>query len=355
MENELLVLKFKDKEEEFSFENKVNFIEDKKLIQNLSRPNIKNQDSSLIIKSLNDTHISDVIQLKINVGETGSFLASFAKDSLTDEVRSKLLEEIGNLKGNETPTIDSQSKKVKELLGILNEFSPIYSTFSNSGDIKLNVEEIVDFELKFPLLVLKQPEKKLIFKIGKQNKEKPVKEKVEETSADEKAEKPKKEHKIKEKKERPVKEPKTYQPFALFDSDYFFVLFFALLGAFSITASVFEIMNKEGIATFLIILASILAITLVIAATSVIYKKGELRNPWLRYYLGAYIVVGAIIGVVGSFFVCKYLLKTENTEFDYKKMVLISSLISAALLLSLSLSRVANIIFKKINQKNKPQ
>ena len=164
MENQELILKYKDEEQEFAFTNKVNFVEDKKLVQNLSRPNIKNQDSSLIIKSLNDTHISDVIQLKINVGETGSFLASFSKDSLDDETRTKLLEEIGKLKSSDEPTLESQSQKIKELLGILNNFSPIYVTFSNTGDIKLELYKVVDFEMAFPLLILKQPEKKFIFK-----------------------------------------------------------------------------------------------------------------------------------------------------------------------------------------------
>ena len=104
MENPSLVLKFKDQEQEYSFENKVSLIEDKKLLQVLSKPNIKNQDSSLLIKSLNDTHISDVIQIKINISETGFVLASFSKETLTDETRTQLLEEIGKLKNTEAPT-----------------------------------------------------------------------------------------------------------------------------------------------------------------------------------------------------------------------------------------------------------
>ena len=336
MENGNLILKFKDQEQEYSFENKVNIIEDKKLLQNLSRPNIKNQDSSLVIKSLNDTHISDVIQIKINVAETGSFLASFNKELLTDELRTNLLEQIGKLKNSDAPSKENSLKKVQDLLGILNSFAPIYATFSNTGDIKIENEELSNIELSFPLLVLNQPERKMIFKIGKQNKDNP-----------EPAEKPKTEKKEKEHKE--------YSPFPLFDSDYFFVLFFAFLGAFAITASVFELMNKEGIAAFLIILSVALTITLVIAITSIIYKKGELKNPWLRYYLGIFVLVGIILGVVGSFFICKFVLKTKIENFNYNKMILISSLISAALLLSLSLSRLVNIIFKKIRENKKPQ
>ena len=339
MENLNLVLKFKDQEQEYSFENKVALVEDKKLIQNLSRPNIKNQDSSLLIKSLNETHISDVIQIKINVAETGAFLVSFEKGSLPEETRTKLLEEIGKLKNTDAPSKDGSIQKIKELLGILNNYHPIYATFSNSGDIKIEISDIEQFVLNFPLLMLAQPQRKMIFKVGKTKEEEPkeVKAKVKK----EKPAKPEKVHKDKEHKEKVHKE---YKPFALFDSDYFFVLFFAFLGAFSITASVFELMNKENISIFLIILAVILTITLVIAITSVVYKKGELRNPWLRYYLGIYVLIGLVIGVVSSFFVCKGLLKTEIEDFDYKKMILISSLVSASLLASLSLSRLANLI-----------
>ena len=336
MENPKLILQFKDQDQEYSYENGVFLVEDKKLIQILSKPNIKNQDSNLIIKSLNDTHISDVIQIKINISETGFVLASFSKETLTDEARTQLLEEIGKLKNTEAPTKENSLQKTQDLLVILNNFHPIYAVFSNTGDIKLSIDELSEIELFFPLLVLAQPERKMIFKIK-------------ETKEENNDSKKEKVHREKTKKER-----KEYQPFALFDSDYFFVLFFALLAAFSITASVFELMNEEGIAAFLIVLAVILTITLVISVTSVVYKKGELRNPWLRYYLGIFVLVGAIIGVVGSYFVCKFLLKTEIENFDYKKMMLISSLISLVLLASLSLSRLANLI-NKLRLKKKPQ
>ena len=341
MEKHPLVLKFKDQETEFSYENKVYLVEDKKLIQNLSRPNIKNQDSSLIIKSLNDIHISDVIQIRVNLAETGHFLASFNKETFTDEVRIKLLEEIGKLKNSENPTVELQSKKVQELLGILNNFEPIYVTFANVGEIKLDLDSIVDFKLKFPLLNLKQPERKLVFRIGRPKKEATPKE------AEEKTEKPKKEKKARERKE--------YKPFPLFDSDYLFALFFALLGAFSITASVFEMMNKESIGIFLIILSVVLFLTLIVATTSILYKKGELRNPWLFLYLTAFIAVGIAGGIVASYFICKGLLKTEIEDFDYKKMMLISSLVSSlGLLSSLGFAIPGNLLFQLIKKK-KPQ
>ena len=329
MDKAQLILGIKDKETEFCFENGLSIIENKFLIQNLSRPNTKNQDSELIIKSLNNLHISDVIQLKINVGDTGAFLTSFNKDSLTEETRNELIQKISQLKNSESPTEESQTKKIQELLGILNEYVPIYSTFNNSGDIKINLQDFADINLNFPLLVLKQPDRKLLFKVSKYKKQ---------SNHNEQNDNAKKE----------------YSPFPLFDTDYLFVLFFSLLGAFSITASVFEIMNKEGVAALLIIISSALFITLTIAVTTTIYKKGELRNPWLRYYLIVYILIGTIVGIVGSFFVCKGILKTKIENFDNKKMILISSLISLSLFTSLSLSRVVNIFFK-LKLKNKAQ
>ena len=334
MENQKLVLGFNDKETEFSFENRVFLIEDKTLLENLSKPNIKNQNSSMIIKSLNDTHISDVIQIKINVSETGHFLASFNKENLDEEKRIELLKNIGTLKSDETPTVDSQFKKIQDLLGILTQSEPIYVTFANTGDIKIDQSELEKIEVGFPLLVLEQPKKKFSIKIGKKE-DKPT-------------------------KEKPAKQPKenkevNYEPFELFDIDYLFAFIFALLGAFAITASVFELMNKEGIAAFLIVLAVVFTITLVIAVHSTVYKKAKVRNPWLRYYLAIFILLGIAGGIVAGYFICKGVLKTEIENFNYKRMMLFSIPISiVALLSSIESCRLVNLIVK-LRQNKKTQ
>ena len=337
MEKQNLVLGFKDQENEFVFENKAFLIQDKTLLDNLSKPNIKNQGSSMIIKSLNDTHISDVIQIKINVAETGHFLASFAKETLDEEKRNQLLKNIGTLKSDEIPTIDTQFKKIQELLGILSKSEPIYVTFANTGDIKIEFQKLEELSLAFPLLVLEQPKKKFDIKIGKPKKEREPKVRPE-----------KEPRKLKEK---PIK---NYEPFSLFDIDYIFALIFALLGSFAITASVFELMNKEGIAAFLIVLGVVFTITLVIAVYSTVYKKCQVRNPWLRYYLAIYIIIGIAGGIVTSYFICKGVLKTEIEDFDYKKMMLISIPISVvALLSSIESCRLANIFMKmRMNKKS---
>lgn len=339
MEKQKLVLGFKDKETEYTFDDKVFLVEDKSLLENISKPNIKNQNSEMVIKSLNDTSVSDVIQIKINVSETGYFLVSFDKEKLGEEQRSELLKEIGSLKSDEAPTNESQIKKIQELLGFLGKYGPIYSTFANNGNIKIDQAELEKIDLSFPLLVLAQPKKKFSIKIGKPKDQK-------KEQKDEQENVPTKEREVKE------KERVTYEPFELFDIDYLFIFIFSLLGSFAITAAVFELMNKKGIAAFLIVLGFIFMVTLAIAIYSSVYKKNKLRNPWLRYYLGIFVILGIAIGIVSSFFICKGVLKTEIENFAYKKMLAFAIPISAvSMLCTLEASRLINLFMKIRNNK----
>ena len=328
MEN--LIFGFKEKETEYSFENKVFVVSDKALIENISKPNIKNQNSSLVIKSLNDLPVFDVVQIKVNVAETGHFLVSFNKETFNEEQRTELLKEIGTLKSDETPTVDSQFKKIQDLLGILVKYQPIYATFANTGTIKIEQLKLEQIEVSFPLLVLNFPKKKFSIMVGRTKKEKaPREEKKNDTQPKE-------------------KEVVNYEPFDLFSVEYLFIFLFSLLGSFAVAAAVFELMNKKGIAAFLIVLATVFAITLVIAVRAAVYKKTKLKNPWLRYYLVIFIVLGIAAGIVSSYFICKGVLKTEIENFEYKKMMLISIPIAVVTMLSsIETSRIINIFFKK--------
>ena len=332
MKKKSLIFKFTDSGKEYLFEDKVFVIENNKLIENLEKPSIKNSESKLVIKSLNDTHVSDVIQIKVNMSETGYFLVSFAKDSLDEDKRKILLEEIGTLKSNATRTNSTQLKKAKSLCEILNKYKPIYAVFINNGQFKVNISKLSLEEFKFPLLVLNKPEKKKILIASKQKKEKPVKE-------------------TKSKKDRPSnpEKPKhVYSPFALFEVDYVFVLLFALLGAFGTITCIFEIMNKEMIAIFLGILAVAFVIVLAISVHSTAYKKGKLINPWLKVYLCLYILIGIAGGIVAGYFISKGVLKTEIEDFDYEKLLKLSIIISTpALLSSMFTSFLINLIVKK--------
>ena len=164
MKKKNLILKFTDSGKEFLFEDKVFIIEDKKLVEVLIKPSIKNSDSKLVIKSLNDTNISDVIQVKVNMNETGYFLVSFQKDGLSEEKRKSLLEEISSLKSNAAQTNSTQQKKTARLIEILKQYKPIYVSFINDGEYKINISKLSQVELKFPLLVLSEPRKRFVLK-----------------------------------------------------------------------------------------------------------------------------------------------------------------------------------------------
>lgn len=343
MEKQPLVLKFKNKEAEYSFENKINIVQEKEFLNILSRPNYKNQNSSLVIKSMNDLAIADVIQIKVNISSVGSLFTNFNKEDFNEETRNKLLEEIGKLKGDDVSD-EAQFNKLKELLALLNNYSPIYASFSNSGDAKIDLEKLGDVELTFPLLVLVKP--------VVERKVKPEKVRPEKVKPEKENSKPKKE----KQNQKPKKEKKqwfaNYDAFPLIDLDYLFALIFALLGSFSITASIFEIINKESVATFLIILSIAFIVTLIVSIYTSVYKRGKVRHPLLRYYLGVFIIVGIAIGVISSYFVCKNILKTEIEDFNYRRFILLSILFSVLFLLSsLSSSRLLNLIMEK--RKNK--
>ena len=268
---------------------------------------------------MNDTHIADVIQVKINMNETGHFLVSFPKDGLDEAKRKALLEEIGKLKSNAAQTNSTQLKKAKTLVAILNKYKPIYATFINDGQYKVNISKLSLEEFLFPLLVLKKPEKKYIAQ-----------------------------PKTSKTKDKSTKTKKNYQGFPVFAVDYLFVLLFSLLSAFGTITAIFEFWNEKNIGIFLAILAVVFAFILILSVQSTVYKKGKIINPFLRYYLVVFVLLGVAGGIVGGYFVSKLVLKTEIPDFDYKKLIIIASAISLPVCLSaLSTSRLANLVVKR--------
>lgn len=328
MKKKPLILKFSDSEKEYSFEDKLFIIEDKDLIKNLEKTSIKNSESKLVIKSLDNTHISDVIQIKVNMSETGYFLVNFPKDTLDEEKRTSLLDEIETLKSDAVQTKSTQLSKAKSLCEILNKYEPIYVSFVNNGEFHIDTNKLASGTLNFPLLVLKKEKAHFLFN---------------------------KTHvRSRNNKNKDAKDKKTYSSFPLFEADYIFILLFAALGTFGILTCIFEIMNKESISIFLGILGLAFVVVLAISVQATMYKKGNLINPYMRLYLCPFIIVGIVIGIVSGFFVSKLLLKTKIENFDYSKLILLSSLISAPVMLSsLASSMLVNIIIKKRYSKAK--
>ncbi len=318
MKRKNLILKFTDSGKEFLFEDKVFVIEDKKLVDNLEKPSIKNSESKLVIKTLNDTHISDVVQIKINMNETGTFLASFQKDSLSEEKRNELLKEIGGLKSNAVQSNSTQLKKAIKLVSILNKYKPLYVTFINDGQYKVNITKLSSEDLRFPILVLNKPAKK--FTIHPKSKK--------------------------------DNQQKSYSAFSLFEVDYLFVMLFALLGSFGIITAIFEFMNKQNVAIFLTIMAFAFAFVLILSVQSTMYKKGKLINPFLRIYLILFILLGVAGGIAGGYYISKLVFKTEIADFNFTYLIINSSVVALPVMLSsLVTSLLANAVVKKRYQK----
>ena len=157
-----LILGRNNEETSFIFDKQVNIIDDLALSKELGTENIKNEDSTLILKSMSDTQIADVIQIKINLTAVGCLLVNFSKDSLTEENRKNLLDQLSALKDKVQETQETQEVKFRKILCIIEQFNPIYVTFLNDLEFKIDSNKIAkEVEWSFPLIVLavapKQP------------------------------------------------------------------------------------------------------------------------------------------------------------------------------------------------------
>ena len=305
-----LILKFEDKEQVYNFADKINKIEDEKLIKILGRENIKNSNSTLIIKSMN-LGISDVIQFKINVSEVGSFLFNFEKDKMNDQIREEILSKITKLHDDVEPTKETQTNKVKNLIKIVSEYEEIYCSYLPNGKFKLTFEELnetlSDVEIAFPILAL-------------ENKEKGI-----------------------------FDAPNSKLGFRKFTIDYLFTSIFSILMTFGIMTGVFQIFNKQSVAAFLLVLAFVFFGVLTYSIYSVIYKQNKEVNKKLKYFLLIYTTVGIGIGIVIAWVICKYALKVEVEGLSLTTISLISGGVSLALsIASIYTPKLINLIVKKI-------
>lgn len=330
MENGKLILKFRDQSEEYIFENKFYISQDSKLTKDLFKTNIKNQESSLIIKSMNDLPISDVIQFKINLEDTGSFLVNFSNE-LTEEIRVEIIEKIKKLKDNLNPTPQSQTRKIEKLLGILNEYKPIYVVFSNLGEIRIPLESLANVKVKFPVIANQDSKKR--------SREKKLNISRYELSLG------------KAKKTKNVVNNGRFQPkgrkFKLLSLDYIFILVFSLFASFGAFVGVYKIFTSDDAYIFLLALAFIFIGINYYAVYSSLYKKGKEKYKGLRYYLILFVTLGLILGLGIGYIVSKFVIKDEISNSNFLNTLIYSGAGSLVLLeLSIPASRLINRVVK---------
>ena len=343
MEFRRLIIAQKDSSTKYIFNNKVNLVTSTSLSDELLKANYDLTSSEFIIESMDNISIGDVFQIKVRVAKTGIMMLYFAKDALSEESKQNLFNEISALKDNAEVTEDAQKEKISRVIDIANKYSPIFICYANTGDFlftKLTFEIILkDKEIDFPVLVLltsldfvDQPstkQKKPLFQ-RKEGEPKPVKEKA---------------------------EPKTKAGsiLSMFKSlDFLFIGVFSLFVSLCLIISVFEIVNGEGIAAFLLILTIVYVGTLYY--TSYTSSKDDkdflsLKKVWVP---AIYIILGIIIGTIIGWVITTYVIKLKE-EVIINYAMLYGLCIPGSLvvcLLSLPASKLISKIIAKL-KKNK--
>ena len=262
------------------FDKQVNIIDDLALSKELGTENIKNEDSTLIIKSMSDTQIADIIQIKINLTSVGTLLVNFNKEALTEDDRKAMFEALSALKNKEEPTEKTQTEKFMKILSIVEKNKPEYVTFLNKGTIQIDVNEVAKkTKWNFPLLILAVP----------------------------------------------PKQPSFFSKLKIFNGkyfkgDYLFCSIFALLASFALPVGLFQSFGGDTISILLFVLTAIFAgILCFICYQNLIPEK----DKKLKFILMIYSVVGWVLGIVAAFVVLKLAFKEASAASSLMKILLI--------------------------------
>ena len=296
MENHILEFSFLDTNESFKFKDGFSFIKNSRLLKVLKTENFNNDESNLVIKSLNDTKINEVFQLKINIKYIGYFLVNFPLKENAKEKYLPLIDEIKLLK-DDTEEKGKQLLKIEKVILILNKYNPIYSVFIGREDTFLYLKECNKVNVTFPLL-FPSIEEEVNVKV---------------------IEKPKKE--VKEKKESKSKFKfdfkKLIQPILniegpFFTLDFLFDLVFSFFLTFALyaTCAFFYKSDLKG----LLFLFQIFFYCFCLVYNLYLSKiKGKRKDQeGIVFIIYAYILLGVGLGNLGSFFFVEYALKMND-------------------------------------------
>ena len=298
MEFRQLIITQKDSSTRYVFNHKVNLVTSTLLSEELLKENYNLENSTYMYESLDNLPLGDVFQIKVRIASTGIVMVVFKKDALSEETKQTMFNEISTLKDNQTPTLELQKQKISNLIDIVNKYSPEYIAFANTGDflfVKSSFDEITaNKEIDFPVLVLLTP-------IG-----------YVDTPSD-------KNKKRKQANKQPVvKKDNSTGSFKdivpqLKSLDFIFFGIFSIFIAFGLIISIFEILNGEGIAAFLLILTVAFVITLNYAT----YKANQ-DSPYFQYKIknmiipAIYMALGIIIGIVLGYLITSFVLKVKD-------------------------------------------
>lgn len=336
MEINILIIAQNNSTEKFEFNNKINLVTSTLLSNDLLKENYNLEDSPFVIESNNNLALKDTFQLKIKIAQTGIMMVYFDKETISDEQKQNLFNEIKTLKDGVTPTFETQKEKIKKVVEIIAKYNPIFTTYFNNGDFVFSshtLEELlVESEFSFPILIA-VPSVEFEEKLEKEKKNKPAKAK-------------------KEPKEKSAESYSFVE--ALKCTDFIFFGIFSAFIAFGSIISGFEIKNGEGIAVFLIVLSVAFFGVLTYAAYKS-YKEKDLFQYKLKNLIipASYVLVGIALGILIGFLVTTFVVKPkEGIEIKITQLLLIGGAIAlASSILALALPKPISLLINKISKK----
>lgn len=336
MEINTLIIGQNNSTEKFEFNNKINLVTSTMLSNDLLKENYNLDDSPFVIESHNNLSLKDTFQLKIKIAQTGIMMVYFDKETISDEQKQNLFNEIRTLKDGVTPTFETQKEKIKKVVEIIAKYNPMFSTYFNNGDFVFTshtLEELlVETEFSFPILIA-VPSIEFEEKLEKEKKNKPTKTK-------------------KEPKEKSADSYSFVE--ALKCMDFIFFGIFSAFITFGSIISGFEIKNGDGIAVFLIVLSVAFFGVLTYAAYKS-YKEKDLFQYKIKNLIipGVYILVGIALGIVIGFLVTTFVVKPkEGIEINISQLLLIGGAIAvASSCLALALPKPISLLINKISKK----
>lgn len=340
MEIRELIIAQKDSSARFIFNRKVNLVTSTELSDELLKANYDLENSSYFYESLDNLPLNEVFQIKVRIASTGVMMLNFPKEGFSEETKQKLFEEISGLKDNQTPTADLQKEKISKVIDIANKYTPIYVSYANTGDfvfVRSTFEEILaSKEIDFPVLLLLNS----IGYVDQPSNQKKKKGIVKTPS---------------QKREGSSFSFKEILP-QLKSLDYIFFGVFSIFIAFGLVVSIFEIMNGEGIAAFLIIL-TIAFYAILNYATYKAFKENEYFEYKLKRMIvpAIYILVGIVLGIVVGYSITTYVIKVKeeieiNTALIYGFSIPVSILLAYS---SLATPKPLGNMIAKMKKKNK--
>ena len=276
----------------FEFKIGFSFLKSKKLYNALKTENFNNTESTLVIKSLNDTKINEVFQLKINIKHIGYFLVNLPLEENAKEKYLPLIEEIKLLK-DESDDKDKQLLKIEKVILILNKYNPIYSIFIGREDTFLYLKECNKVEPSFPLL-FPQIEEEVTVKV---------------------VEKPTKENKKFKFDLKFLSNLKINIDPPFFSLDFLFHLLFSLFLSFSLYVSIAFFYQGDLKGLFFIAQFIFYGFCLVYNLYSSKYKGKRKNQKGEDIIIYSYIFLGTSIGCLVSVLFTNFALKMEDVPF----------------------------------------